>query len=270
MILRILPRLVKLITKGEVRKIIAALWFIGYKQYYEVLFWFDVRFHPRSKISSGVVITVETKHPIAFASPDHLVPVGTKYDNSSHKKFLLHTEEFIGESSGRERFSFLDLGCSGGQLVRDFLDIGWISVGLEGSDYSLKHKRANWPKLAGKNLFTCDITKPFSVLVNRKKHRFHLITAWEVLEHINALDLPILFKNIMRHLVSGGYFMASTTSLSDVHRGVDLHQTKRSNRQWRIWLSRNVPELFPVDDGLAFYERVRYNSEHSYLVYQKK
>ena len=268
--LRVLPRLFVVVRKGDWRKILSALWFLVYKQCFEVIFWFSVRFHPRSRLSSDVSIAVQTKHPIAFQSPDHLIPVGTRYDNSSHKKFLLHAEGLIGESSRRKRFSFLDLGCAGGQLVKDFLDIGWVSVGLEGSDYSLKHGRANWAQLAGKHLFTCDITKPFKVLVNGKKHRFHLITAWEVLEHIRLSDLPVLFKNIMRHLGKGGYFIASTTSLPDVHNGVDLHQTKMANRQWRIWMKKNIPGLVSVDDGLAFYGRVRYNSEQSYLVYQKR
>ncbi len=267
---RAFPWFVALVRRGEWRKIFTALRFIVYKQYYEVLFWFNIHFHPRSRIASNVSIAVRTKHPVAFTSPDHLVPVGTKFDNSSHKKFLLRAEELIGESSETERFSFLDVGCSGGQLVKDFHDIGWISVGLEGSDYSLKHKRANWPTLAGRNLFTCDITKPFEVLVNGKKHRFHLITAWEVLEHIHRSDLPVLFRNITRHLRRGGYFIASTTSVPDIHHGIDLHQTKLTNSAWRRWMKHHVPRLMSADDGLNYYQRVRYNSEHSYLVYQKR
>ena len=152
----------------------------------------------------------------------------------------------------------------------DYRDIGWLSIWLEGSDYSLKHGRANWPELGGTNLFTCDIAKPFALFVNRKKHKFELITAWEVLEHIKTSDLTILFRNIVQHLSRGGYFIASTTSVPDIHDGIDLHQTKMTNKSWRVWIKKNVPEFAPADDGLTFYQRVRYNFEHSYLVYQNK
>ena len=49
---------------------------------------------------------------------------------------------------------FLDLGCSGGQLVIDYIDRGHLGIGLEGSNYSVINKRANWPKYHNKNLFT--------------------------------------------------------------------------------------------------------------------
>lgn len=167
-------------------------------------------------------------------------------------------------------FGALDLGCSGGQLVKDFRSLGWIAVGLEGSDYSLKHKRANWPELAGKNLFTCDISKPFRVTANGQQAKFHLITCWEVLEHIQEADLPQLFKNVLNHLEGGGYFVATTTSASDIHDGVDLHQTKWSNQQWRQMLAANFPELEPMDLKLKYYHFVRHNQEGSVLVYRKK
>ena len=78
----------------------------------------------------------------------------------------------------------MDLGCSGGQTVADFMKLGWQGVGLEGSDFSLKHPRANWAMLANTNLFTCDITKPYQIKLDSRPAKFHLITAWEVMEHI--------------------------------------------------------------------------------------
>lgn len=262
--------ILRLLSQGEFGKILTAIWFAFYREFYELVFWFNIHSTPRYTKSLKAVITVKTKHPVAFESPDHLIPWGTKNDNSTNKKFVLHMDKLIGECTSRRPKGLLDLGCSGGQLVKDFRDIGWISVGLEGSDYSLKHGRAHWPDLAGINLFTCDITKPFTIFVNKKQHTFELITAWEVLEHIKITDLPILFRNIGRHLSGGGYFIASTTSLSDIHNDMDLHQTKLTNKAWRMWLKNHVPNLKPVDDGLKYYQRVRYNFEHSYLLYQKK
>src|SRR6266571_5500054 len=109
-------------------------------------------------------VAVQTQHPVAFESPDHQAPWGTKYDNSTNRKFVLHMARMICGPGLKGDHAALDLGCSGGQLVKDFRDLGWLAVGLEGSDYSLKNQRANWPTLAGRNLFTCDISKPFRVL----------------------------------------------------------------------------------------------------------
>ena len=164
----------------------------------------------------------------------------------------------------------LDIGCSGGQLVRDFRDLGWLAVGLEGSDFSLKHRRANWSDLAGKNLFTCDAAKPFTLTANGQPARFNLITMWEVLEHIPTPELPQLFANIISHLAPGGYFIASTTSEPDIHDGVDLHQTKWTNQEWRQWLTKTYPEMLPVNLGLKFYQYVRHNEEQSFLVFRKQ
>jgi len=50
--------------------------------------------------------------------------------------------------------------------------------------------------MAGKNLFTCDITKPFEVVQGSQPVRFDLITAWEVLEHIGPDALDQVFRNI--------------------------------------------------------------------------
>ena len=265
----------------------------------------------REKIGGEeMTIELKTKFPVAYESPDHLLPWGTMNDNSTNRKFVLFmddlvrcaqtrssspsahggegrvevSEEFLGEGKGegkqrvqtRQRrpvgyYAFMDLGCSGGQLVKDFKDLGWIAVGLEGSDYSLKHGRANWPKMAGKNLFTCDITKPFEVLSNQQPVQFDLITAWEVLEHIPPTSLDQLFRNIAGHLRSGGYFIASTTSAPDFHDGVDLHQSKFSNKQWRELMAAKVPELEQVDLGLKFYQFVRYNfEERSFLTCRRR
>lgn len=191
-------------------------------------------------------------------------------DNSTNKKFVISMARRIQTEAGDKPLGALDLGCSGGQLVKDFLDLGWLAVGLEGSDFSLKHKRANWATLARKNLFTCDVAKPFKITADGKPAKFNLITMWEVLEHIATPELPQLFANITIHLAEGGYFIASTTSVPDVHEGVDLHQTKWTNAQWRQWLAERHPELEHVELGLKYYQFVRHNEERSFLTYRKR
>lgn len=259
-----------LIREGKTRFLLAEVWMRIYKQLHEWLFHLRCRVFGKLPPPVDFQIRLETKNPIAFESPDHLNPWGTMRDNSTNKKFVTFMANRIRTENPSAALGSLDLGCSGGQLVRDFRDLGWQAVGLEGSDYSLKHKRANWPELAGKNLFTCDITKPFQVFSKGEPARFHLITSWEVLEHIHPNDHEMLFTNIVKHLVPGGYFIASTTSEPDVHNGVDLHQTKWTNREWKANLAKTFPMLEPVDLGLRNYQFVRHNEEGSFLVYRRK
>ena len=85
----------------------------------------------------------------------------------------------------------------------------------------------------------------------------------------SPLDLAIEGSGL-KHLKPGGYFVASTTSEPDIHDGVDLHQTKLTNSEWRQWIAKNRPELEWVDLGLEYYQFVRYNQERSVLTYRRK
>jgi 2-polyprenyl-3-methyl-5-hydroxy-6-metoxy-1,4-benzoquinol methylase len=259
-----------LIKTGQTRFLLAEIWMRFYKLAGEIFFSLRYRIFGRLPAQRTDQIIVETKHPIAFESPDHKIPWGTMRDNSTNKKFVVFMAKRIAKEANGKMLAALDLGCSGGQLVKDFKDLGWLAVGLEGSDFSLKHRRANWASLAGINLFTCDAAKPFQIKANGQPLKFNLITMWEVLEHIPTVELPLLFLNIMAHLESGGYFIASTTSASDVHDGIDLHQTRWINQEWQRWLAETHPELEIVDLGLRYYQFVRHNEEGSLLTYRKK
>lgn len=260
----------ELVRAGKTRFLLADAWMRFYKVVQEWVFFVRFRALGRLPELKDHQIRLETKHPVAFESPDHKIPWGTSRDNSTNKKFVTIMRERIVREHPISTLGALDLGCSGGQLVADFRSLGWLAVGLEGSDFSLKHKRANWPALAGKNLFTCDVTKPFRITAGGKPAKFHLITMWEVLEHISQKDLPQLFDNILMHLEGGGYFIASTTSEPDIHDGVDLHQTKWTNPQWKQWVAEKYSTLIPVDLGLKSYQFVRHNEEKSFLLYRRK
>lgn len=178
------------------------------------------------------MITVETDHPVARDSNDHLVPWGTKNDNTHHMPFVHACERLFGA-----RLSYLDLGCSGGGLVKDFIDRGHFAVGIEGSDYSQKIKRAEWATIPD-NLFTADLTKPFRV-TNGSDCQFDVISAWEVLEHIAEPDLPQFFANIRAHLAAGGVFLGSISMFSDEHDGTEYHKTIRPFDWWGKALYHN-------------------------------
>ena len=55
---------------------------------------------------------------------------------------------------------YMDIGCSGGGFVYQFVTRGVFAVGVEGSDYSKKNKRSEWATIPD-YLFTGDVTKPF-------------------------------------------------------------------------------------------------------------
>jgi len=260
----------ELVAAGKMNFLRKEAWMRLHKILWEIKWKVSGRRALRKSPFQPVEIRVITEYPVAFESPDHKIPWGTMRDNSTHKKFVSFMATKIQRENPTTALSALDLGCSGGQLVKDFLDLGWLAVGLEGSDFSLKHKRANWPTLGGKNLFTCDITKPFIIMNFGKPANFNLVTMWEVLEHIKEADLKQLFSNITRHMAVGGYFIASTTSAPDIHDGVDLHQTKWSNSQWQQWIKTNYPQLQSVDLPLKYYQFVRHNEEESFLTFRHR
>ncbi len=184
------------------------------------------------------MIKLKTKYPIAYDSPDHIFPWGTMRDNSTNEGFINETLEFW-KQRGKDKINFLDLGCSGGQLVIDYLNKGHLGVGLEGSDYSVKHKRANWPEYHNKNLFTCDVTKEYKLFENDKQIKFDVITAWEVIEHIKPEDLKPFFKYINDNLEQGGFFCGSISMKQEILQGHVLHQTVWNEKTWYD----NFPEI---------------------------
>ena len=83
---------------------------------------------------------ITTDFPVAFKSTDHLSPGGTVKDNTRCISFVIACERlFPGKT-----LDYIDLGCSGGGLILDFLLRGHHAVGIEGSDVSLRSGRAEW------------------------------------------------------------------------------------------------------------------------------
>lgn len=178
-------------------------------------------------------VIVQTEFPFAKDSPDHLMPWGTSRDNSYNLSFNRRLLKLFRYPIG---FRILDLGCSGGGFVKSCVDDGCLAVGLEGSNYSSKLYRANWPLLGNKLLFTADITKPFSIqsIHGTQSHplRFNVITMWEVLEHLKEEELDQTFENIKKHLEEEGLFMGSISLREEVVKGVKLHQTVKTLNWW--------------------------------------
>jgi hypothetical protein len=174
-------------------------------------------------------LVLETDNPIAYESNDHTAPRGTKNDNTRNQRFCRAVEAYFGR-----KVTALDLGCAGGGLVLDFLLRGNVAFGLEGSDYSLKAQRAEWPIIPD-HLETCDITKPFTLTDRGTGERatFDVITMWEVLEHIEEARLPQLLANVKAHLADGGLFVGSAATFDDIVDGVVYHHTVKPEAWWR-------------------------------------
>ena len=176
-------------------------------------------------------IELDTKYPVAYESNDYLVPHGTVRDDTRYPRFIHACEMYFKD---REKLAFVDLGCSSGGIVLDALLRGHEAVGLEGSDESFKQQRAQW-RIIPKNLFTCDITKPFTLKKDDKLKEFDVISAWEVLEHIKEEDLPVLLENIKKHLNTGGIFIGSIANWDDIDEktGVNWHVNLHPYEWWR-------------------------------------
>ena len=173
--------------------------------------------------------SVRTNFPVAYESPDHIEPWGTANDNSKNKRFTAKLINLLGAP----RVSVLDLGCSGGGQVRDFIENGYFAVGIEGSDVSLRRVRAEWLTIP-EFLFTADITKPFKVSTTSKEDgfKFAAITMWEVIEHIREDDLPALMSNLDAHLQPNGVIIMSVSPNEEIINGVRLHQTVHEKDWW--------------------------------------
>ncbi|WP_118974877.1 class I SAM-dependent methyltransferase [Taibaiella koreensis] len=175
-------------------------------------------------------INLTAEREVAYESLDHLNPWGTKRDNSRNSIFNRKVYKIFNESN--VTLKVLDLGCSGGGFVKNCIDDGCVAIGLEGSDFSKKHKRAEWRSIP-ENLFTCDITRTFQLSDETGKEMiFDLITSWEVLEHIEEKDLKPLFENIQKHLSHKGLCIVSICYVDDIINGVNLHRTVKPKSWW--------------------------------------
>ena len=169
------------------------------------------------------MIEVRTARPVAVDSPDHVDPCGTARENSVNHRF----NEKVFQLFGGRRLRALDLGCSGGGYVKSMLDDGHDAVGIEGSDFCARNGRAEWRSIP-EHLFTADVTEPFEVLSDGQLMAFDLITAWELIEHLQEARLPTFCEGILKHLAKGGLFIASISTIDDHH----WHQTVRSREWW--------------------------------------
>jgi SAM-dependent methyltransferase len=159
------------------------------------------------------MIRLETEHPVAIESPDHLCPHGCIRDNYPSVGLIGEVTEYFD----RNRIVMIDLGCAGGQFVVDFIKQGDIGIGLEGSSHALHGEgKSNWKKYHNKNLFFCDISKDFQLFLNEEPLKADFIHSEEVFEHISEDNLDILFDNIKKHLKPSGICAFGISLVPDI------------------------------------------------------
>jgi len=178
-----------------------------------------------------------TNYPNAYG-PDYDHPEqGASQNNHSNEVYLLELERL----ASKKNFSYLDLGCAGGQSVIDLFIKGNISCGIDGSnlDKMIKQSKSrskpepryigdlntynedvhdNWLKYKDICLFKADITKPFQ-LFNEKDEiqKFDLITAWDVLEHLLPESVDDFLENLRIHLSENGHFICLINLVENYH-----------------------------------------------------
>ena len=173
-------------------------------------------------------ITIETDHPLATESYDHVHPLGTANDNSLSYAFNRKLFELVRAEDCR----VLDLGCAGGGFVRSILEAGGFAVGIEGSDFSAKCKRAEWANIPD-YLFTADATQPFCLKnCEPEPITFNVITGWEFWEHIAEDQIGAVLANIKRHAEPGARLIGS------ISRNVEPHHQTAKPKNW--WVARFI------------------------------
>lgn len=176
---------------------------------------------------------VQTEYPIALNSMDHTVKIfengewvqegGTRLDCSTNSAFNNKLYELLPNHP----LFITDWGCAGGCFIEQCVNDGHKAVGLEGSDYSFLRKRESWGRIPN-NLFTCDISNPFQITYEDKPCLFDVITSWEVLEHLNEVEIVQLWKNIVNHLKDDGYFIGSISNSKE-----NNHLIQKPVEWWR-------------------------------------
>ena len=221
----------------------------------------------RSAFNAAGILELKTDYPIALGSNDHINPDSTIEGVSRPTLFVKDCTSVLGED-----IKCLDLGTGAAGLVFDFAMNGIFAVGVDGSDFCRVNKIGYWPLLPN-NLFTCDITKPFSFMSRDTSAliEFDVITMWEVLEHIAENDLPDLFRNIGRHLNEHGYFIGSISLIEYVDSIGNPYHVTLKPRGW--WKEKLLESGLVMLDTHPFNERLfcrgngpRFQDFHNYAL----
>lgn len=211
-------------------------------------------------------IKIQSNHPVAFDSLDHIYPWGTARDNSRNINF---NKKIFKIYNKQHPVKILDLGCSGGGAVEDFIEYGALAIGLEGSNYSKILQRAAWSKLSDRFLFTCDITKEFIIEISGNTLLFDCITSWDVLEHLNENELEQLIHNIKNHSQEHSLIILSISTADDLINGINFHRTVKPESWWvELFRDKGLYRLKEFEKYFSnqYIRGKRYGAENSFNI----
>lgn len=174
------------------------------------------------------MIYFKSENKLPLYSKDYTEPKGAAHDNNGSSYFT----EAIEKTFKGEQIYYLDLGCAGGQLVKEMLEKKHFAFGIEGSPIQKETKSNNWPIIPN-NLFVSDITEKFRFYTydedgQSTKILFDVISAWDVLEHIPEERLPGLIENLRKNLKPNGFFICGIADFADE----GYHVTLQSKEWW--------------------------------------
>ena len=199
------------------------------------------------------LITLETENPVAIDSPDHIAPAaGTIVDNRTNVDYVNAVKNYFDGP-----FKVLDMGCAGAQMIADYIEEGYVAVGLEGSTHVLTGAGShNWDKYHNKNLFNVDLSKPFQLKEDGEDMKFDFIHSWDVIEHIHPDDLGVWFDNVKNHLTDDGVFccVLATTPDYEMKDGelVIRHRSMFNSAEWVNIFFDNGFELCVENDWHSY------------------
>lgn len=152
---------------------------------------------------------IKTNKQLVTESQDYINPIGNTGDNHASPDLLIEVENYFGR-----KLDLMDLGCAGGQFVVDANVAGNLAVGVDGVDHVLNNSQTagyhNWSQFYDKYFFLADMGQHFELQDdNDVLHKFDLISAWEVVEHIFPENMDNFLTNVKNHLKEGGLFIGS-------------------------------------------------------------
>ena len=221
----------------------------------------------RTAFNASRILKLKTNYPIAESSNDHISPDSTTEGISRPTFFVQNCISVLGQD-----IKCLDLGSGAAGLVYEYAMSQVLAIGVDGSDFCRVNRIGYWPLLPN-NLFTCDITKPFSFLSRDTQTQiyFDVITMWEVLEHIAESDLPDLFNNISHHLCKHGYFIGSISLVEYLDCDGNPYHVTLKPRDW--WKAKFIESGLVLLDTHPFNEKFfcrgngpRFQDIHNYAL----
>jgi len=189
-------------------------------------------------VFSATAANANLENKIADFEPSYLQYFDEKKsDKKNHAKMLA----WINKQSTVKNKTWLDIGCGSGKLVNYLNQNGISAVGIEPSISLYNHF------LAGNSSFFCGTVNEFIKIHPEKK--FDVITAFDVLEHIND---PVHFmKNLSVLMHSASYLFMSMPDAGSLHRKLAGKRWHYFNKYHFSYFSKSTLKLAAGKAGLT-------------------